>query len=200
VLIVGAGNSGADISLDVVRTHRTLLVGRHPGHVPFHIDTFKARFLVPIVRFVGLHVLSLGTPIGRKLRPKLMAGGDPLVRVKPKDIEAAGVERIKTKVAGVKEGLPVLDDGTVLEVANVIWATGATEQYPWIDLPVLDDDGAVIHTRGVVDADPSLCFVGINFQYAVASETITGTLREAKFIAEHLGRRLTGGMATPAAA
>jgi putative flavoprotein involved in K+ transport len=98
VLLVGA-DSGADSCMETVRTHRTYLAGRHPGHIPFRIDGLLTRNLVHVVRFLGHHVLNWDTPVGRKVLPK-MHGGNPLVRVKPKDIVAAGVEWVP-RVAGV---------------------------------------------------------------------------------------------------
>ena len=66
-LVVGAGNSGADIAIEVVRTHETWMAGKESGHIPFRIETFFARhLLLRLVRFVGHHVLSVRTPIGRK--------------------------------------------------------------------------------------------------------------------------------------
>ncbi|MEX0790919.1 MAG: NAD(P)/FAD-dependent oxidoreductase, partial [Actinomycetota bacterium] len=70
VLLVGAGNSGADISLEVARDHKTYLAGRHPGHVPFRIEGKLTRNLVHVVRFLGHYLLNFGTPVGRKVLPK----------------------------------------------------------------------------------------------------------------------------------
>jgi len=125
VLIVGAGNSGAEIAFEVARSHPTWLSGRDVGHIPFRIEGTAARVLLARLVLRGLfhHVLAVNTPIGRKLRPKILSQGGPLVRVKPRDLAAAGVERVP-KMAGVQDGLPVLEDGRVLDVANVIWCTG----------------------------------------------------------------------------
>jgi len=66
VLVVGVGNSGADIGIEVARTRPTWIAGKETGHIPFPIESYIARnFLVRLVRFLGHHVLSLGTPIGR---------------------------------------------------------------------------------------------------------------------------------------
>ena len=141
VLVVGAGNSGADISIEVAREHRTWLAGSELAHVPFRIETWVARnVLIRIVRFVGVHLITLRTPIGRKAREQFVAGGTIVVRVKPKDIAAAGITRVP-KVTGVRDGLPVLEDGQVLDVANVIWCTGFRQDYSWIDLPIFDETG-----------------------------------------------------------
>jgi putative flavoprotein involved in K+ transport len=114
-----------------------------------------ARFVLPIIRFLGTHVLTLGTPIGRRLRPRMVSMAEPLVRVKLKDLAAAGVERV-ARTVGVRDGRPELADGRVLDVSTVIWCTGFRSDFGWIDLPVFDDEGMPIHERGVVEAAPGL--------------------------------------------
>jgi putative flavoprotein involved in K+ transport len=193
VLVVGAGNSGADISLDVVDTHRTWLSGPDRGHIPVSIDTWVAQNVVfRIIKFVGVHVLTLRTPFGRKARAKYASQGDMLVRVKPKQLVAAGIERVP-KTVGVSGGLPVLEDGRVLDVANVIWCTGYRHDLSWIDLPIFGEDGELLHDRGVVTSEPGLYFVGLFFQYSAASNVIPGVPRDAKYVVERLVERKRSG-------
>src|SRR5262245_40805912 len=124
VLVVGAGNSGAEIAAEVARGHPTWLSGRDTGHLPYRIEGRLGRLLIrPLFRALFHRVLPADTPTGRKLRPKLLAHGMPLIRVKPEDLAAAGIERVPGTV-GVREGLPLLEDGRALEVANVVWSTG----------------------------------------------------------------------------
>src|SRR5262249_27513543 len=111
VLVVGVGNSGADIAMDVAKSHRTLIAGKESGHIPWRIDTFLASFfLFRMMRFVGHHLLTLSTPMGRKARPKLLAKAPPLIRVKPEDLINVGIQRVD-RVAGVRDGQPLLADG-----------------------------------------------------------------------------------------
>jgi putative flavoprotein involved in K+ transport len=176
------GNTGADIGIEVARSHRTWISGKESGYVPFRIETLVGRFLlVRLVRFVGHHVLTVRTPMGRKLRPKLMHQAAPLVRVKPQDLVAAGAERVP-RVVGVRDGLPLLADGRVLEVENVIWCTGYHAGFSWVDLPVFDGEGRPMHERGIVPSQPGLYFVGLHFLYSMTSETISGVERDAKRI------------------
>ena len=189
VLVVGAGNSGADISLDVVGAHPTWLSGPDRGHVPVSIDTWVAQNVVfRLIRFVGIHVLTLRTPFGRKAKAKEASQGDMLVRVKPKQLVAAGIERVP-KTVGVSEGLPMLEDGRVLDVANVIWCTGYRHDLSWIELPIFGEDGELQHERGIVTSEPGLYFVGLFFQYSAASSVIPGVPRDAKFVVERLVER-----------
>lgn len=188
VLIVGAGNSGAEIAMEVVRSHPTWLSGRDIGHLPFRIEGVASRLFASrlVLRVLFHRVLTVDTPIGRKMRPKMLAGGGPLIRQKPKDLIAAGIVRVP-KVAGVRDGQPMLEDGRVLDVANVIWCTGFHPGFSWIDLPVLGEDEPR-HERGIVASEPGLYFVGLEFLYSLSSEMIHGVGRDAERIAEAIAR------------
>jgi putative flavoprotein involved in K+ transport len=189
VLLVGGGNSGADISLDVVGSHATWLAGPEVPHIPPDIDTWFARIVVVrAVRFVQRNVLCLRTPLGRKAAPKMRGKATPLIRVKPKWLERAGVHRVG-RVVGVHDGLPQLEDGQVLDVTNVIWCTGYRHDFPWIDLPCFDDHGAPLHSRGVSSVAPGLFFVGLEFQFALASASLWGVARDAAYVARQLVKR-----------
>ena len=195
VLVVGAGNSGADIALDLAPGHRVLLSGRHPGQIPWHIDRLPARLLTPAMFFAFSHVLTVRTPVGRRMRRRVLAHSGPLVRVKSRDLAAAGVERAPRTV-GVRDGQPLLADGRTPDVANVVWCTGFRPDTSWIDLPVFDPTGEPMQRRGVVDTQPGLYFLGGLFQYALASSMIRGVGRDAAYIADHLSARTRRSAAT----
>jgi len=189
VLLVGAGNSGADISLDVAGAHQTWLAGPSVSHIPPDIDKWFARtFVVRGVRFMQRNVLCLRTPIGRKAAPKMRGKATPLVRVKPKWLERAGVQRVG-RIVGVYDGLPQLEDGRVLDVTNVIWCTGYRHDFPWIDLPGFDEHGLPVHKRGVSSAVPGLFFIGLEFQFALASASLWGVARDAAYVVKQLDKR-----------
>ena len=186
-LLVGAGNSGADIAMEIVRDRPTWLSGRDTGHVPVRIEG-PGKVVFPLVRFIGHHVLTIRTPMGRKARVKLKSRGDMLVRVKPKDLLAAGVERVP-RVASVRDGQPVLEDDRVIAANNVIWCTGFRSDFSWIDLPVLGEDGEPMHERGVVASEPGLFFVGLPFQYSASSDVLPGIGRDHAYIAKQVASR-----------
>lgn len=190
VLVVGAGNSGAEIAFELARSGReTWLSGRDVGHVPFSIDGRIARAIVPVLFRVVFHrVLTVDTPMGRKARPKVMAQGAPLIRQKPRALVAAGVRRVG-RTTGVRDGRPVLDDGTILPVTNVIWCTGFRTGLSWLDVPVADADGEPRHERGVVAEQPGLYFVGLHFLYSLSSAMIHGVARDAERIARAIASR-----------
>jgi putative flavoprotein involved in K+ transport len=195
-LVVGAGNSGAEIALEVSRTHLTSLSGRSVGQIPVKYGTTAFRFFLVLLRFAGLHVLTVDTPVGRKVRPHFLANGTPLIRTKRNDLVAAGVELLP-RTTHVRGGSPALEDGRVLEVANVIWCTGFRPGFEWIDLDVFDDDGRPVHHRGVVLDQPGLFFVGLQFQYGPPSDAFPGVGRDAEYIADQVAARVRLHEASP---
>jgi putative flavoprotein involved in K+ transport len=185
VLVVGAGNSGAEIAMEAAKNHTTWLAGPSTGHVPFNIDGLAARLGMTrlVLRIVFHRVLSLATPIGRRIRPKMLHRAAPLIRLKPRDLVAAGVTRTP-RVAAVEHGQPRLEDGRVLDVANVVWCTGFAPGFSWIDLPIFGADGEPRHEAGVAIGEPGLYFVGLHFLYAFSSDMIHGVGRDAARIAD----------------
>jgi putative flavoprotein involved in K+ transport len=188
LLLVGAGNSGAEIALDAARGRRVWLSGRDVGHIPFRIDSLAGRLLVPLVlRGLFHRVLTVRTPMGRRKRAEALSHGLPLVRTRPADLAARGIERVP-RIAGVRNGRPELEDGRVLDVANVVWCTGFEPDLDWIDLPgIAHADPAT--ERGVVADQPGLYFVGLLFLYAVSSAMVHGLARDAEYVARHIARR-----------
>jgi putative flavoprotein involved in K+ transport len=194
VLVVGAGNSGAEIAIEAAAAgHRAWLAGPSTGQIPFRMEGLPSRLLLErlVLRFLFHRVLTVDTPPGRKLRSRVATKGTPLIRLKQEDVGAAGVERTTARVAGVDRGLPVLDDGRVLEVANVVWSTGFHHDWSWVDLPGFDHDEPA-HRRGVVDGEPGLYLVGLHFLYAMSSAMIHGVGRDAEHVARHLAARARG--------
>jgi putative flavoprotein involved in K+ transport len=187
VLLVGAGNSGAEIAAELSQTHRSWLAGPKTGEIPVRHGSVPGRFGFRVFRFLGHHVLRVDTRIGRKLGPKLISKGDPLIRTKLKDLVSAGVERVP-RVVGARDGRPELEDGRVLDVANVVWCTGFRTDFGWIDLPVFGDDGQPMHYRGLVESEPGLYFLGLLFLYSLSSDVLPNGGRDADYIVKNIAR------------
>lgn len=187
-LVVGMGNSGAEIGLELARDRKAYVSGKPSMVVPFNIDGWFGRHIgTRLVRFVATRVMTTSTPIGRKARPKMLRRAAPVVRGKPKSIVAAGGEMVP-RVSGVSDGLPELADGRVLDVASVVWCTGFEPGFDWIDLPIFDEDGRPNQDRGIVEDMPGLYFCGLFFQHAIWSETVVAMPHDARYVVRHLDR------------
>jgi putative flavoprotein involved in K+ transport len=198
VLLVGSGNSAADIALELARSGRpTWIAGRDAGEIPYRPEGFLGCnvFGPLLLGFVFRHLLTVKTPLGRRARPKILSKGAPRIRVKARDLAAAGIHRVP-RVVGVREGRPVLEDGRTLPVDNVIWCSGYHPGFDWIELPIFDDRGEPRHQSGIVQEQPGLYFVGLTFLHAMSSSMIHGVGRDAARVAEAIKSRASAACDT----
>lgn len=190
VLVVGAGQSGADLALEIVRSgHETWVSGRVMPEIPVPFGSRRFRLAFPLLWFAWNHVLTVRTPIGRTMQPVIRRGGAPLLRVRRSHLAAAGVHLTEARTVGVQDGRPVLADGTVLDVANVVWCTGFRQEFGLVRPDPTGGDGYPRGDGGVVEDLPGLYYVGLLFQTAFASMLIGGAGTDAKRIAAHIAAR-----------
>ncbi len=189
VLVVGAGNSGVEIALDLAPRHSVRLAGRNTGFIPSNYGKFTYELGVILFK-VLMQRLTVDTPPGRWFvqRAREFTGGHPVVGVTPEDLLRADIQRVP-RLTGVSGGQPVLEDERALDVPNIIWATGFTRDYRWIKLPVFDAKDEPIHHRGAVLAEPGLYFVGLPYQSSVLSGLVAGADVDANYIAKQINIR-----------
>jgi len=190
VLVVGAGQSGAEIALDMAGEHKVWLSGRDTGEEPTVSGTLADRLITPIIVFAATKVVNVANPIGRKFRKHFFykPHGIPRAGGTKKRLLNAGVEWVG-RTTGTSDGYPQLQDGRVMQVANVIWCTGFRTDYSWIDLPIFDEYGYPVHKRGVVSSHPGLYFMGLPFQRTLSSTLILGVGKDAGYIANHIASK-----------
>jgi putative flavoprotein involved in K+ transport len=182
VLVVGVGNSGAQIALELARFRTVWLAGRDTGHLPRRLlrrDVFD--WLWPVMTRT-----ATDSWLGHRLCER-MRRGDMLIGIPTRAFTRAGILRVG-RLTEERGGLPVCG-GTVLEPRVIVWATGFGPDYQWIDLPVLDSNGFPRHARGIATDAPGLFFLGLRFQRRLTSSLIGGVGADAAFIAAQVARR-----------
>ena len=186
VLVVGAGTSGVEVAIEAAQAgHRTTLAGRSTGAVPPVFYSFGGK----LFWFYANHVASVKTPIGRKMKPLVLTHGAPLIRLKMSDAIAAGVQR-GPRIEAVRDGVPVVAGEQSTRPDTIVWCTGFTRDYSWIDMPITAPDGHPRHQGGVVDGQPGLYFVGLPFQTRLASGLVGGVGPDASAVAGVIAGRL----------
>jgi putative flavoprotein involved in K+ transport len=190
VLVVGLSHSGADLAHEIAATHPVIISGRAHGQLPFSVDSRRGKAAWPVLAWVFSNVMTLDTPIGRKMAPEVRTNGGLLLRWRRPELLARGVELTDARTTGVRDGKPLLADGRVIDVANVLWCTGFGRDYSWITPAIeLDEQGWPVQYRGVT-ATPGLYFMGLIFQYSFTSMLIHGAGRDAGYVADHIAGRL----------
>jgi putative flavoprotein involved in K+ transport len=182
VLVVGAGNSGAQIALELAQSRKVWLAGRDTGHLPRRLlgrDVFD--WIWPLLKYA-----TTDTRLGRRMRAGV-GRGDALIGIPERELRDAGVARVG-RVEGERGALP-LCDGRVIEPRVIVWCTGYRADYSWIDAPVFAPDGFPRHERGVCSEAPGLFFAGLRFQHRLSSSLIGGVGDDAKFIAARVAAR-----------
>jgi putative flavoprotein involved in K+ transport len=189
VLVVGAGNSGAQIALELASDRTVWLAGRDTGHMPRRLlgrDLFD--WLWPV-----MHRFSLDTRLGRRMHRRAADGGDALIGIPERSLIEGGVVRV-ARVESVRDGWPVCGD-RALQPRTVIWCTGFQSDYRWIDAPVFDERGVPRPSRGVGADSPGLYLLGLRLQHPLTSSRGGGVKHDAEFVASEVARRVEAAMA-----
>ena len=145
-----------------------------PGKIPGRIDTPIGNLITGI--FIRrLRNLTIDTEKGRRFREEHRGHGVNLVRNHMGDLAAAGVRQVG-RIAGVAAGRPVLEDGEVMDAGHggVVHGIPAAVRVGWTSPRRSTSTGGPCTVRGMADAVPGLAFVGLPFQYSVASPTLMG--------------------------
>ena len=184
VLVVGAGNSGAEIALELAKAGKKVwLAGRDVGRIP--ADKLGKIFGGRPYWWFLRRVMTIDTPVGRRMKANVLIHGNPLIRTQRDEVAEAGVE-FTPRLASARDGKPFTEDNRKLPVEGVIWATGFHPDYRWIKLPIFDESGRPRHMRGVVPEAPGIYFVGLHFQTGLTSSLLGGVGEDARSIVRQI--------------
>jgi putative flavoprotein involved in K+ transport len=191
ILVVGAATSGLQIALDLATSGRlTYVAGLPPQQVP----DFAVKYLSWFFLWFMTNVLTVKTKLGRKTEHQIKREGKaaPLINISLKQVLTAGVIHLP-RLETIMNGYPSFfnndrpDSGQPIEVDGIVWCTGYDRDLSWIDMDrVTDEQGYPLTNRGVATHQHGLYFMGMLFQYALASVMVGGVGRDARFVANHI--------------
>jgi FtsP/CotA-like multicopper oxidase with cupredoxin domain/cation diffusion facilitator CzcD-associated flavoprotein CzcO len=181
VLVVGGGNTGFQIAEELAAAHRVhLSIGSRQMPLP---QRLLGRDLFWWLTKSRLLSTTAESKLGRRMRER-----DTLIGSSPRRLRRRYGVELKPRVVDAAGQTVTFADGSELEVAAVIWATGYRPDYSWLDLPVFTADGRLVHRRGATD-QPGLYFLGLTWQHTRGSALLGWVKDDAEFIAQEIDAR-----------
>lgn len=179
-LVVGGGNSGAQIATEIAEERTVYLsVGHRLRFLPQDIGNRSIFWWFDKLGFLKANVNS---NFGRYLKNR----PDPIFGLELKEKIKLAKVKVKPKVVSVKGSRVEFEDGGLLEVNNIIWSTGFKPDYTWIKVPfIFDHNGLPIHDRGIT-SKKGLYFLGMPWQYRRGSAILQGIGFDANHLADNL--------------
>jgi putative flavoprotein involved in K+ transport len=178
VLVVGGGNTGFQIAEELSGSHEVhLSIGSRQTPLPQRI---LGRDLFWYLEATGLIRKTTASRIGRR-----MAGRDTLIGSTARALRRRHGVHLHGRAVEAAGSTVSFDDGTELDLRSVVWATGFGVDHSWIDVPVLDETGRVVHQRGVTQS-PGLYFLGLTWQHTRGSALLGWVKDDAEYIAQQI--------------
>ncbi|KGR89281.1 oxidoreductase [Ureibacillus massiliensis 4400831 = CIP 108448 = CCUG 49529] len=180
VLVVGGGNSGAQIAVELSKEKETYLaISKKLSYLPL---VFFDKSMYWWLDQFGILKASTNSFLGKVIQKK----GDPIFGFELKDAIKRKEVFLKPRVMKGIYNEITFKDSTTLKVDNIIWATGFDLKYPWLELrKVFNEEGEIVHQRGITNVK-GLYFIGLPWQYRRGSAILQGVGFDAKYIVEHL--------------
>lgn len=174
LLIVGAGNSGAQIAVECARNRTVYLATAHRLRLlPLRLF---GRSIFWFAERLGLIEARTNTPAGRLMK----ARQDPIFEPALSPLLRSGRVIKKPRAIGAQEDTISFADGTTITVSGVIWATGYISDYQWINIPeALDPNGQPVHHLGQSPIS-GLMYLGLAFQTSRGSALLGWVGKDAQ--------------------
>ena len=179
VVVVGAGDSAAQVATELARIATVTIASRHPPRfIPQHLHGRDVHHWFRSTGFDGLPPAWLRTlGHGAVITDSVgfaQALTDGLLDRRPMFLALDGDE-------------VVWDDGARERVDAIILATGYRPSLGYLrELGALDAGGTPMHVGGISTTHPGLVYVGLEYQRSFASNTLRGVSDDAEAVAAPL--------------
>jgi putative flavoprotein involved in K+ transport len=182
VLVVGAGNSGLQIACELAASRPvTVAVGTRPPVLP---QRFLGHDLFWWLTRLGIMTRTADSRLARRLRTK----GDLVIGTRWRDLTRLGIQ-VRPRLDDVDRTTAMFADGSVTEVAAVVWATGFRTDYSWLDIPGAVIDDTVANERGITSV-PGLSIVGLPWLHTRGSALLGFVKDDAAWLADTIRHEL----------
>lgn len=185
VLVVGGGNSAAQLSEELARDHDvTIATG---GPIAFAPRKILGASLFWFMHFTGVLRADKDARISRYARPY----SDTVIGFGLKKLISTGaVRHIEHRVTDCADDEIVFGDGSRERFDTVLWCTGFRSHYPWLKIDdALTDDGEPHQDCGISPV-PGLYWLGLPWQRRLNSALVNGVSSDTAFLVPHITQHL----------
>ncbi len=181
VLVIGGGNSGAQIAEEIAKEHK----------VDLAVNT-KLRFMPAKILGKSLFwwldkIGALNAPTNSFKAKKLRQRGDPVIGTSLKALLKSGAVTLKAEATDMKGGMVAFADGTNGQYSTIVYSTGYILDYGWLNIPqALDEKQMPIQNEGISQTVEGLYFLGLGWLRSRNSALLGGVGRDAQAIIEQL--------------
>ncbi len=179
-MIVGGGNSGAQIAVELSEDREVILAISH--RLKFLPLRVFGKSLFYWLQKLQLLYAGTDTIRGRLFQKR----NDPIFGKELKQAIKSQKVKLKPRVTEVDGKKVTFSDGSTLKVNQIIWATGFVPSYEMIHIDgAIDKKGRPIHNRGVSPID-GLYYIGLPWQHTRGSALVCGVGRGAEYLIDKL--------------
>lgn len=176
VLIVGGGNSGAQIAAELSESREVhLSVGQKVRYFPLTIFRKSSFWWFDKI---GILKATNDSWVGEKIQKS----GDPIFGFELKKLVKERKVQLHPRTVSIINKLVKFADNQELDVQNIIWATGFKEDYSWIHIEgIINEVGKPIHNRGITNKK-GFYFLGLPWLHKRGSSLLLGVGEDAEFL------------------
>jgi putative flavoprotein involved in K+ transport len=172
VVVVGAGDSAAQVANELAAVATVTLATRHPlRFIPQRIGDHDVHYWLRETGFDTLPAPWLDQITGGSVITDSVGLQDSL---------AAGLLDVRAMFTALDRSEVIWSDGQREAVDAIILATGYRPSLEYLrELGALDEDGAPRHVGGISSTHLGLIYLGLEFQRSYASNTLRGVSADA---------------------
>nr|EEK66750.1 Uncharacterized oxidoreductase czcO-like protein [Bacillus wiedmannii] len=176
VLVVGGGNSGMQIAVELAKTHGVTMSISHPlTFLPLRL--FRKSIFYWLEK-LGLLYAEVNTKRGKWFQKRK----DPIFGFEGKELIRNGAIKLEEKVVSASENNIMFQNGGTYSAESIIWSTGFIQNYKWIELEkAVNENGFPNHVRGISPVK-GLYYIGLPWQSQRGSALICGVGKDAAYI------------------
>ncbi|WP_002146470.1 flavin-containing monooxygenase [Bacillus cereus] len=176
VLVVGGGNSGMQIVVELAKTHEVTMSISHPlTFLPLHL--FR-KSIFNWLEKIGILYAKINTKRGRWFQKRK----DPIFGFEGKELIRNGAIKLQKKVVSASGNNIMFQNGDTYSVESVIWSTGFMQDYKWIEIEkAVNEKGFPNQVKGISPVK-GLYYIGLPWQSQRGSALICGVGKDAAYL------------------